>query len=45
MDVFEVMRTQRSVKRFRTDPVDRGDIEAILTAATWAPNGSNRQAW
>ena len=45
MDVFEVMRTQRSVKRFRKDPVGRQDIETILTAATWAPNGSNRQAW
>lgn len=45
MDVFDVMRTQRSVKRFRSDPVDRSDIETMLTAATWAPNGSNRQAW
>ena len=45
MDVFELMRSQRSVKRFRPDPVDRSDIETILTAATWAPNGSNRQAW
>ena len=45
MDVFEVMRTQRSVKRFRSEPVDRADLETILTAATWAPNGSNRQAW
>lgn len=45
MDVFEVMRTQRSVKRFRSDPVDRADIEKMITAATWAPNGSNRQAW
>lgn len=45
MDAFEVMRSQRSVKRFLPDPVDRADIETILTAATWAPNGSNRQAW
>ena len=45
MDIFEVMRTQRSVKRFKPDPVSDDDIRTILTAATWAPNGHNAQPW
>ena len=45
MDVFELMRTQRSVKAFRPDPVSDDDIRTILTAATWAPNGTNAQPW
>ena len=45
MDLFEAMRTQRSVKRFKPDPVSDDDIRTILTAATWAPNGANAQPW
>lgn len=43
--LFEAMRSQLSIKRFRPDRVARELIEQILTAATWAPNGSNRQPW
>ena len=45
MDLFEAMRTQRSVKQFKPDPVSDDDIRTILTAATWAPNGTNAQPW
>ena len=45
MEVFEVMRTQRSVKHFRPDPVPDDDIRTMLTAATWAPSGHNAQPW
>ena len=45
MDVFEAMQTQRSVKHFKPDPVSDDDIRTILTAATWAPNGTNAQPW
>ena len=45
MDVFEVMRTQLSIKRFKPDPVSDEDIRTILTAATWAPSGTNAQPW
>ena len=45
MDVFDLMRTQRSVKRFKPDSVSDDDIRTILTAATWAPNGTNAQPW
>lgn len=45
MDVFEVMRTQPSTKKFKPDLVSDDDIKKILTAATWAPNGANAQPW
>ena len=45
VDLFEAMRTQRSVKRYKPDPVSDDDIRRILTAATWAPNGANAQPW
>ncbi len=45
MDLFEAMRTQRSIKRFRPDPVPEEDLRTILTAATWAPSGTNAQPW
>ena len=45
MDVLEAMQTQRSVKHFKPGPVSDDDIRTILTAATWAPNGTNAQPW
>ena len=45
LDVFEAMRTCRTVRRLRPDPVPDELLRKILTAATWAPSGGNRQAW
>ena len=36
---------QRACRAFTDDPVDAGDIEAILEAATHAPSAENRQPW
>jgi nitroreductase len=45
VDVFEAMRTNLAVRRYREDPVDDDILRRCLEAATWAPSGSNRQAW
>src|SRR5918996_2710601 len=45
LDVYEAMRTARAVGRFRPDPVPDEVLSRCLEAATWAPSGSNRQAW
>ena len=45
MDVFEAMATRRSVRGFLPDPVPRATVEAILSAASRAPSGSNIQPW
>src|SRR5437879_2508264 len=43
MAIGEAMFTQRSVRKFRPDPVPVEDIRLILEAAVKAPNGGNHQ--
>ena len=43
--LFDAMRAQRAIRRFRPDPVPRHVIEEILAAAVHAPSGGNSQAW
>jgi nitroreductase len=45
LDLATIMRTARAVRRFRPDPVPPGLLLECLEAATWAPSGSNEQAW
>src|SRR6185436_8368641 len=44
-DVWEVLSTARSIRRFTDEPVDDDVLRRCLEAATWAPNGANAQAW
>ena len=43
MPIGEAMFTQRSIRRFRPDPIPVEDLRLILEAAVKAPNGGNRQ--
>jgi nitroreductase len=43
--LFEALRTQRSVRSFRDEPVPDEAVDRILEAASWAPNAGNRQLW
>ena len=43
MPLGEAMFSQRSIRRFRPDPIPIDDLELILEAAVKAPNGGNRQ--
>src|SRR5438477_12383245 len=43
--LFEAMATCRTIRRFRPDPVPDELLRRVLTAATWAPSGGNRQPW
>lgn len=45
MDVFEAIRTRRSIRRYKSDPVSDEDIAKILEAAHWAPSAANLQPW
>ena len=45
ISLFEVMRTQRAVRRFKPDPVPDALLRQVLEAATHAPSGGNRQPW
>lgn len=45
MELDEAIRGRRSVRKFLPKPVPRGDIEAMLEAACWAPSSTNFQPW
>jgi nitroreductase len=45
MDIFEVMKSRRSIRVFTKRTPSRKIIEQCLEAATWAPNPSNQQPW
>jgi len=45
MDLHALLRTRRSVRRFKADPVADSAIERILTSAIHAPSAHNRQPW
>jgi len=40
-----LLRSRRSVRRFRPDPIDPALIRGLLEAARWAPSPHNRQPW
>jgi nitroreductase len=44
-DLFEIMRTTRSMRRLRPDPVPAELIRKILEAGVSAPSGGNMQRW
>jgi nitroreductase len=43
MSVGEAIFTQRSIRRFRPDPIPLADLQLLCEAAVRAPNGGNRQ--
>ncbi|MDI9644852.1 MAG: nitroreductase family protein, partial [Candidatus Verstraetearchaeota archaeon] len=45
MDVLEAIKSRRSVRRYKEDPVPSELVERILDAARWAPTGGNIQPW
>ncbi|CAM4180435.1 Putative NAD(P)H nitroreductase [Mycobacterium basiliense] len=44
-DIWEVMSTARTIRRFTDQPVDNTTLRRCLEAATWAPSGANAQGW
>lgn len=44
-DIWEVMRTASTVRRYRDEPVSDEVIDSCLRAASWAPSGGNQQPW
>lgn len=43
MDISEGIRTRRSVRRFKTDPIPQLALDAVLEAVKWAPSWNNTQ--
>lgn len=45
MDLLDAIRTRRTVKSYRPEPVERDVLERILEAARWAPNHRQTEPW
>ncbi|HHE75632.1 MAG TPA: nitroreductase family protein, partial [Candidatus Aciduliprofundum boonei] len=45
MDLLEIIKGRRAVRRFQEKPISMEDLRKIIEAAIWAPSGSNLQAW
>ena len=45
MEVYDCIRTRRTVREFKPDPVPDEIVHNILRAGRWAPTSSNTQPW
>jgi len=45
MEVLEAIKTRRSIRKYKTTPLDDKTIELVLEAARWAPSWANSQCW
>jgi nitroreductase len=45
MDVEHAIRTRRTHKAYRPEPVDRATLEELLELARWAPNHHLTEPW
>jgi len=45
MDTLEAIKTRRSVRRYKTTPVDDATLAQVLEAARWSPSWANTQCW
>ncbi len=45
MPIEQAMRSQRAIRRLKTDPVDDALVRRLIELALKAPTGSNAQNW
>ena len=45
MEVIEAIRSRRSIRGFKPDPVPREVLEELLETCRWAPSPRNTQTW
>jgi len=45
LDIIEIIKGRRSVRKFMAAPVPDELIERVLEAGRWAPSGLNNQPW
>lgn len=45
MEVFDCIRTRRTVRAFKTDPIPPETVHRILQSARWSPSSTNSQPW
>ncbi len=45
MEVFDCIRTRRTVRAFKPDPIPPETVHRILQSARWSPSSTNSQPW
>lgn len=45
MDTLELLKSRRSIRKYKSTPVEDEKINLCLEAARWAPSASNKQPW
>jgi coenzyme F420-0:L-glutamate ligase/coenzyme F420-1:gamma-L-glutamate ligase len=45
MDISDLIKTRRAIRRYQDKPIPREQIEQLLDLARWAPSAHNRQPW
>jgi len=45
MELFEAIKTRRSIRHYKPDAIPEEKINTILEAARWAPSWGNCQPW
>lgn len=45
MDLMEIVKSRRSIRKFKTKPIPDDMVDKILDAGRWAPSGLNNQPW
>ncbi|MFQ5835816.1 MAG: nitroreductase family protein [bacterium] len=43
MDLYQVIKTRRSIRSYRPDPIPEEKLNRVLEATRLAPSGNNRQ--
>ena len=44
-EVLEAIKSRRTIRRFKPNPIDEEKLHMILEAGRWAPSFSNLQPW
>ena len=45
MELLEIIKTRRSIRRYKSDPVEEDKLNTVLEAARWALSWHNTQCW
>jgi nitroreductase len=45
MELSDAIRSRRSVRKYKSDPIPEQTIKELLELAAWAPSGMNTQPW
>ena len=45
MDVYQCIRSRRTVRDYKPDPIPQEALTKILQAGRWAPSSSDSQKW